>query len=48
MKERSSFTLDAKTISALNKLAKNGRFRNKSHAVEEAIKRLEEELFNEK
>ena len=43
MKERASFTLDKKTISIINSLIKKGKYRNKSHAVEEAIKKLEKE-----
>jgi len=43
MKERASFTLDKKTISIINSLVKKGKYRNKSHAVEEAIKQLEKE-----
>jgi len=43
MKERASFTFDKETLKALEKLSKNGRFRNKSHVVEEAIKLLEKE-----
>jgi len=43
MKERASFTLDKKTAQILKKLTDNGKFRNKSHAVEEAIKLLEKD-----
>lgn len=47
MKERASFTFDKKTIDAINKLIKSGKYRNKSHLVEEAIKFLEKEFENE-
>ena len=43
MKERASFTFDKKTIAIIDKLAKQGKYRNKSHIVEEAIKLLEKE-----
>lgn len=42
MKERASFTLDKKTIKFLDDLVKEGKYRNRSHAVEEAIKILNE------
>ncbi len=44
MKERASFTFDKKTINILDKLSKKGKFRNKSHIVEEAIKLLDKEI----
>ena len=44
MKERASFTFDKKTLEALDRVAKLGRYRNKSHIVEEAIKMLEKEV----
>jgi Arc/MetJ-type ribon-helix-helix transcriptional regulator len=43
MKERASFTFDKKTMAIIDKLLKEGKFRNKSHVVEEAIKLLDEE-----
>jgi Arc/MetJ-type ribon-helix-helix transcriptional regulator len=52
MKERASFTLDKETTEVLDKLTDSGKYRNKSHVVEEAIKQLEkkekEEQNNEK
>ncbi len=42
MKKIASFTLDENTIKALESLLKSGKYRNKSHAVEEAIKHLKE------
>lgn len=47
MKERASFTFDKKTLAALDKLSKIGKYRNKSHIVEEAIKLLEKENAKE-
>jgi len=44
MKERASFTLDKETAIILKKLTKDGKYRNKSHAIEEAIKLLEKEV----
>jgi len=43
-KERASFTFDKKTLKIVDELVKSGKYRNKSHAVEEAIKRLEKEV----
>jgi len=42
MKERASFTFDKETLKILDELVKSGKFRNRSHAVEEAIKMLRE------
>ena len=42
MKERVSVTLDKKIVRMLNSLAKNRKFRNKSHVVEIAIEELNE------
>ena len=46
MKERVSFTCDKKTLTVLDKLSKSGKYRNKSHVVEEAIRFLEKEVDN--
>ena len=43
MKERASFTLDKQTIKILKNLVKSGDYRNMSHIVEEAIKRINKE-----
>ena len=40
MKKIASFTLEEKTIKVLTTLVKVGKYRNKSHAVEEAIIKL--------
>ena len=40
MKERASFTCDKETLEILDKLVKSGRYRNRSHALEEAAKLL--------
>jgi Arc/MetJ-type ribon-helix-helix transcriptional regulator len=47
-KERNSFTLDKETIALLNNLVKTGKYRNKSHAVERAIKLLKEKEVKSK
>ncbi|MGV8152582.1 MAG: ribbon-helix-helix domain-containing protein [Candidatus Nanoarchaeia archaeon] len=38
MKERASFTFDKESLEILDSLVESGRYRNRSHAVEEAIK----------
>jgi Arc/MetJ-type ribon-helix-helix transcriptional regulator len=42
-KERISATVDKETIKRIEKILKNGNYRNKSHVIESAIKLLEEE-----
>ena len=42
MKTRISATVDSKTDKSLDELLKKGKYRNKSHIIEEAIKLLEE------
>jgi len=46
-KERASFTFDKETIEDIDKILEKGRFRNKSHVVEEAIKLLKKEVEDE-
>ena len=41
MKERISATVDRETINLIKALLKKGKYRNKSHLIEEAIKLLE-------
>ena len=48
MKKRISATIDEKTEKLLNSLLKEGKFRNKSHIIEESIKILEEKIKNDK
>lgn len=43
MKERISATVDEETIKIIERILKKGKFRNKSHIIEEAIKLLEDE-----
>lgn len=43
MKERLSFTLDKATLKVVEKLLKSGMYRNKSHVIEMAIKKLGEQ-----
>ncbi|MFH1801281.1 MAG: ribbon-helix-helix protein, CopG family [archaeon] len=38
MKERISATIDKETLSIIKELLKKGKYRNKSHIIEEAIK----------
>lgn len=42
MKERISATIDKTTIKIINGIMKYGKYRNKSHVIEEAIKLLKE------
>jgi putative addiction module CopG family antidote len=42
MKERASFTFDKETLKLIDELVNSGRYRNKSHVVEAAIKFLKE------
>ena len=48
MKERASFTFDKETLKILDSLVKSGNFRNMSHAVEEAVKKLSKKINLEK
>jgi len=41
MKERISATVDESTSNIIEIILKKGRYRNKSHVIEEAIKLLE-------
>jgi len=43
MKRRISATIDGKTEKILDELMKKGIYRNKSHIIEEAIKKLKDE-----
>ena len=43
MKVRISATIDKKTEKILKDLIKDGNYRNKSHAIEKAIKSLKKE-----
>ena len=47
MKERASFTFDKETLKLIENLIESGNFRNKSHAVEYAIKQLADEIKKE-
>lgn len=42
MKKRISATVDDKTIKLLDSLLKDGKYRNKSHIIEEAVKIFKE------
>jgi Arc/MetJ-type ribon-helix-helix transcriptional regulator len=42
MKERISATIDKATIKIIEDILKSGKYRNKSHVIEEAIKLLKE------
>ena len=39
-KERISATVDKKTIDAIERILKKGKFRNKSHLIESAIEKM--------
>lgn len=42
-KERISATVNEKTVERIENLLKSGKYRNKSHVIEEGIRFLEEE-----
>jgi Arc/MetJ-type ribon-helix-helix transcriptional regulator len=48
MKERISATVDEETIGDIDVILKVGRYRNKSHVIEDAIKLLKNKVKNEK
>ncbi len=43
MKVRISATIDKETEKIINEILKNGKHRNKSHVIEEAIKKMKSE-----
>jgi Arc/MetJ-type ribon-helix-helix transcriptional regulator len=43
VKKRISASVDAGTVRAIKEILAKGKFRNKSHVIEEAIKLLESE-----
>lgn len=43
MKERISATIDKETLKIIDEILKKGKFRNKSHIIEEAIKIMKEQ-----
>jgi len=48
MKERISATIDKKTVKIIEEILKQGRYRNKSHIIEDSIKLLKERLKKSK
>ena len=48
MKERASFTFDKETIEMIDFLVSSGKYRNRSHAVEAAVKLLKEKEAEKK
>lgn len=44
MKKRVSATVDEETIEIIDEILKKGKYRNKSHVIEDAIKLLKEKL----
>jgi len=48
MKQKIRITIDGKKIKQLEKLLKNGKFRNKSHVLEYGLNKLLEEEKNGK
>ena len=48
MKERASFTFDKETIRIIENILKTGKYRNRSHIVEDSIKVLGEEILKDK
>ena len=45
MKERISATIDKKTALLINEIIKHGKYRNKSHVIEDSIEQLWEKLM---
>ena len=48
MKVRISATIDKTSLKAINNILKEGKYRNKSHLIEEAIKFFSKKVINEK
>lgn len=46
MKHKTSVALDGETLTAMRELVRNGLFRNKSHVMEYAVRKLLEERQN--
>ena len=42
MKERISATVESETLKSIEEILKKGKYRNKSHVIESAIKNLKE------
>ncbi len=43
MKAKTSISLDKKVLKLLDKLVRSGKYRNRSHAIEQAIRLLNEQ-----
>lgn len=48
MKQKISITIDGKNVKEIEKIVEEGRFRNKSHAVEYAVIKLLNEILQER
>jgi len=48
MKERISATVEKETIDRIDRILVKGKYRNKSHVIEDAIEKFEEVLKNGK
>jgi len=48
MKSRISATVDGRTVELIDEILANGKYRNKSHVIEDAIAKFAEDLKNEK
>jgi len=48
MKQKISITIDGKNVKEIEKIVGEGRFRNKSHAVEYAVVKLLNEILQER
>lgn len=46
VKKRVSATIDEKTEKEIDRMMKTGKYRNKSHIIEDAIKLLSKEVKN--
>ena len=48
VKSRISATVEEKTVKLIDRILGKGKFRNKSHVIEEAIELLSREVGNER
>ena len=47
VKERISASVDGETVELIDEILAKGRYRNKSHVIEDAIAKFAEDLKNE-
>ena len=47
VKKRISASVDGETVKIINRILKNGNYRNKSHVIEDAIAKFAEDIKDE-